>query len=38
MLTEAATNRRIYVEVTGSFGSLPTLTVKSATTDKVAKG
>ena len=37
VLTAADKNRRIYVEVTGSFGSLPTLTVKSETTDKVAK-
>ena len=37
VLTEQDKNRRIYVEVTGSFGSLPTLTVQSETTDKVAK-
>ena len=37
VLTEKDKNRRIYVEVTGSFGSLPTLTVQSETTDKVAK-
>ena len=37
VLTEQDKNRRIFVEVTGSFGSLPTLTVQSETTDKVAK-
>jgi alpha-L-rhamnosidase len=36
-LTDKDKNRRIYVEVTGTFGTLEPLTVTSETTDKVAK-
>ncbi|MGW3604932.1 alpha-L-rhamnosidase C-terminal domain-containing protein [Micromonospora sp. NPDC005161] len=37
VLTDRDKNRRIYVEVTGSFGTRPPLTVQTDTTGKVAK-